>query len=82
MSSVKLIDFGLGDNQTINEERCGTYMYMAPEIVKEDNQYTKSVDIWAIGIIMHQIITGNKHPYYDPHKDDRNSLISKLKVMK
>lgn len=82
MSSVKLIDFGLGDNQKTNDERCGTYLYMAPEIVKENNIYSKSVDIWAIGIIMHQILTGGKHPYYDHHKDDRTSLIEKLKVMR
>ena len=53
MSSVKLIDFGLGDKQRTNDERCGTYMYMAPEIVNRDSRYTKSVDLWAIGIIMH-----------------------------
>ena len=82
MTSVKLIDFGLGDKQRTNDERCGTYMYMAPEIVNRDNRYTKSVDIWAIGIIMHQILTGNKHPFYDSKVDDKDTLIEKLKKLR
>ena len=54
-------------------------MYMAPEIVKNNNKYTKSVDIWAIGLIMHQILTGNKHPLYDSKIDDRDNLVDRLK---
>ena len=57
-------------------------MYMAPEIVQKNHKYTKSVDIWAIGIIMHQILTGNKHPIYDPKVDNRDILIEKLKTVK
>jgi serine/threonine protein kinase len=37
---------------------------MAPEILVHRNEYTKSVDIWATGIIMHEIITGGKHPLF------------------
>lgn len=33
LTSLKVIDFGLGDKQRTNDERCGTYMYMAPEII-------------------------------------------------
>ena len=33
MSSIKLIDFGLGAQQKTNDETCGTYLYMAPEII-------------------------------------------------
>lgn len=83
MSSVKLIDFGLGDKHQVSSETCGTYIYMAPEIVNKNQKYTKSVDIWAIGIIMHQILTGNKHPYYDPKMgDDREALKEKLKKLR
>lgn len=82
LSSLKLIDFGLGDKARTNDERCGTYMYMAPEIVQRNHTYTKSVDIWAIGIIMHQLLTGNKHPLYDPKNDNRDVLIEKLRKVK
>jgi len=30
---------------------------MAPEVAREDN-YNKGVDIWALGIIMHMMLTG------------------------
>jgi serine/threonine protein kinase len=36
---------------------------MAPEVASS-KQYTKSVDMWAIGIIMHMVLTGGKHPIY------------------
>ena len=65
--SVKLIDFGLGEFKLnalqANELYCGTLIYMAPEVVRH-KKYTKSVDIWSIGIIMHILITNGKHPYY------------------
>lgn len=35
---------------------------MAPEIVHSRSVYTKSVDLWATGIIMHMVLTGGSHP--------------------
>ena len=40
---------------------------MAPEVVHH-KKYTKSVDIWSIGIIMHILITNGIHPYYSPEE--------------
>ena len=40
------------------------------------------VDIWAIGLIMHQILTGNKHPLYDHKVDDKDILIERLKKIR
>ena len=37
---------------------------MAPEVMK-NGIYTKSVDIWSIGIILHLVLTGGKHPFYN-----------------
>jgi serine/threonine protein kinase len=37
---------------------------MAPEVMK-NGVYTKSVDIWSIGIILHLVLTGGKHPLYN-----------------
>ena len=48
----------------------GTLMYMAPEVVL-NHEYTKSVDIWALGIIMHMLLTGGKHPFYSKKLDDK-----------
>ena len=66
LDSVKIIDFGLGERQMLlkanDDNQAGTLLYMAPEVVFK-HEYTKSVDIWAIGIIMHIMLTG-KHPFY------------------
>lgn len=38
---------------------------MAPEVVNTRGVYGKSVDIWAMGIIMHMLLTGGLHPLAD-----------------
>lgn len=53
---------------------------MAPEVAFE-HEYTKSVDVWATGIIMHYVITG-KHPFYDKEIDGSASFKKKLKNLK
>ena len=62
---MKLIDFGLGLDQKKADIYCGTITYMAPEVVNTRGVYGKSVDIWAIGIIMHMVLTGGQHPLAD-----------------
>jgi serine/threonine protein kinase len=62
---IKLADFGLSkviwDNSTFTP--CGTVGYTAPEIVC-DQQYSKSVDMWAIGCVLYTILCGFP-PFYD-----------------
>jgi len=53
---------------------------MAPEVAK-GHTYNKSVDIWAVGIIMHLAISG-KHPLqtdedtYDSYKEKLKNDVS------
>ena len=51
---------------------------MAPEVIKKKSEYSKSVDMWAIGIIMYEILTGGRHPLYDRSVDDKSTLTEKL----
>jgi serine/threonine protein kinase len=51
------------------DDHVGTLIYMAPEVALE-HEYTKSIDIWAIGIIMHMLLTGGKHPFYNRDIDN------------
>lgn len=39
---------------------------MAPEQLGNKKTYSRSVDVFAAGIIMHMLLTGGKHPLYDP----------------
>lgn len=61
---LKLIDFGISkENQNFNQTmHVGTCLYMAPEVQKGTN-YNKLVDIWALGCIWFEILTGNTFFY-------------------
>ena len=55
LSSIKIIDFGLSEKYILKDDKSGeqgTLFYMAPEVVQGNGKISKSVDIWAIGIIM------------------------------
>ncbi|CAD8123357.1 unnamed protein product [Paramecium sonneborni] len=61
----KIADFGLSiqfDAFDFSTCKCGTYLYMAPEIL-QNKLYSKPVDVWATGIIMYQLLQGI-HPFY------------------
>ena len=55
----------------------GTLIYMAPEVAL-GHDYSKSVDIWALGIIMHLLLTGGIHPFYKKNEDNRASFLKTL----
>ena len=55
--NVKLCDFGW-TVEVLKGERvtfCGTYEYMAPEIIKEV-PYNESIDVWSLGILLYELI--------------------------
>ena len=73
---IKIIDYGLAkmldDKQQANTF-CGTPEYLAPEIISESG-HDKSVDWWALGIIMYEMLIGVT-PFFNKN---RNVLFSKI----
>lgn len=59
---VKLIDFGFATcfgNEKKVKLFCGTPSYMAPEIVGRKEYAGPPVDIWAAGVLLFVLLTGN-----------------------
>ena len=53
----------------------GTPLYMAPELFNEDT-YNFKVDVWAIGVIVFELLTG-EHPFKAKTYDDFKNKIYK-----
>lgn len=47
----------------MNFDVAGTYVYMAPEVIRCE-PYTEKSDIYSFGIILNELITG-KYPYIE-----------------
>lgn len=58
---LKIADFGfaikVNDAAKSNKYNVGSPLYMAPESLKK-NEYTLKTDIWALGVIFFEILTG------------------------
>jgi serine/threonine protein kinase len=92
---IKLTDFGFARNIQANDllnTFCGTPLYMAPELLlpskdKSNKIYTSKVDLWSIGIILYEMLTG-KIPSYSKNvsqlsaklRDNDFKLPSSIKV--
>ena len=68
---VKLMDFGIAKNtdassaeytQTGTGVQMGTPMYMSPEQIKSTKEVTFASDIYSLGVVLWQMVTGEK-PY-------------------
>lgn len=71
-SPIKIIDFGLSrwdvDPGSIMKTKVGTPYYVAPEVLRRS--YTKSCDIWSIGVITYILLCG-----YPPFYGDSDTQI-------
>lgn len=63
---IKIADFGLSkafNGENALETSCGTPDYAAPEVLRMDGAYDKSVDLWSIGVITYVLLCGFP-PFY------------------
>ena len=75
---IKLTDFGLAKEGVMGMDYAHTFWgspaYLAPELIK-DRKFNKSSDIYQIGVLMFELLTG-KPPFY---KASRDSLFNWIK---
>jgi serine/threonine protein kinase len=59
---LKLVDFGFAKRlKSIGQKtmtNCGTPAYIAPEILRGHNGHGYEVDIWSLGVLMVEIVSG------------------------
>lgn len=80
----KLGDFGIArsiEKATLGLSKKGTYTYMAPEVYKGEN-YTTTVDIYSLGIVMYKFMNCNRIPFMPPYPQpivytDRENALAK-----
>lgn len=67
--NLKLGDFGFASRESTNMTQRGTNLFMAPEI-HEGNAYNgKSVDVFALGVLLFVMVIG-KYPFVSAKKTD------------
>jgi serine/threonine protein kinase len=60
--SVKLADFGWSNFEEKFKKRetyCGTIDYLAPEMADHSHRHDHRVDIWSVGVLIYELLTGN-----------------------
>ncbi len=70
VDAIKVLDFGLAkvslgddDEQThAGKHLLGSPAYMAPEQIRTPHEVDPRTDVWALGVVLYELITG-KHPF-------------------
>lgn len=88
---LKLADFGFArelSTAALAQTRCGTPLYMAPEIL-EARDYDGKADVWSTGCIFYEMLVGvspfkgtNEHDLLNNIKTKELSVPSDIKVSK
>ncbi|CAK86141.1 unnamed protein product (macronuclear) [Paramecium tetraurelia] len=78
VETYKITDFGFSSVKLdrMTTIKVGTAYYVAPEILKEQ-EYDKSVDIWALGLIIDELI--HKTPFYNGFTEEE--VFSKIRTI-
>merc|ERR1712048_1283535 len=76
---IKICDFGwsaeASNNSIQRKTFCGTYDYMAPEVMLGKPQ-SFAVDIWCLGILLYELLHG-KSPYFNVNQHEKLDRIKK-----
>ncbi|RTG87305.1 maternal embryonic leucine zipper kinase [Schistosoma bovis] len=69
--NVRIIDFGLcakGHNLSMLNTFCGSFAYVAPEVLANKEYSGSAADIWSLGVILYALLCGRLP--FDPTKPE------------
>ena len=84
---IALCDFGLSKANLAKDETtntfCGTTEYLAPEVLLDEQGYTKMVDFWSLGVLVFEMCCGWS-PFYadDTQQMYKNIAFGKVRFPK
>ena len=72
--TIKISDFGI--SKIVDPDSCiipkttgiGTLFFMAPEIVREEENYNEKVDVYSFGVLIYFILSGGEMPKIKIHE--------------
>ena len=77
---LKILDFGIAKNISENARRLtapdavfGTVDYMSPEQIRSASQVDHRTDLWSLGVILYELLTGRT-----PYHGDARSVIAQI----
>lgn len=78
---LKISDFGWSVRSITTQRKtmCGTVDYLCPEII-ENKSYDNSVDIWALGVLTYELVTGFA-PFYNPDRQKQYKNIKNVNII-
>jgi serine/threonine protein kinase len=81
LGSLKVADFGWSVYAPSDKRKtvCGTLDYLPPEMI-DHKEHDKNVDIWAIGILIHELCTGYP-PFESETKETTYKRIQKRELI-
>jgi serine/threonine protein kinase len=80
--NAKLIDFGFAKRGTVagDDEKSGSLVYAAPEILSQGPYSPQKADIWSLGILLY-VMTAAKFPFPDESDAATAEMIRHGKLM-
>lgn len=79
-NTIKISDFGWSVQHFSSQKRttmCGTLDYLPPEMVEAKDHYNEKIDIWALGILMYELLVGAP-PFEEDYKSATYKRIAKV----
>lgn len=76
---IKISDFGWSVHAPSSKRTtmCGTLDYLPPEMVESKEHYDEKIDVWALGILMYELLVGSP-PFEEEYKSATYKRIAKV----